>query len=106
LPFSGAASRNQRANEQAYRSSGPCFPRFASWHERDTRKTRVEARRQRLLALLFFIPITLPGLFLGLALLVFFARLGIQLSLVTVVLGHLLYVLFLTVGRRRPVLER
>jgi ABC-type spermidine/putrescine transport system permease subunit II len=54
--------------------------------------TRVSPRLQRPLALLFFLPITLPGLFLGLALLVFFAQLEIQLSLATVVVGHLIYV--------------
>jgi ABC-type spermidine/putrescine transport system permease subunit II len=53
---------------------------------------RVPPGLQRPLALLFFLPITLPGLFLGLALLVFFARLEIQLSLLTVVIGHLIYV--------------
>ena len=37
------------------------------------------------LALLFFLPITLPGLFLGISLLVFFARLEVDLSLQTVV---------------------
>jgi ABC-type spermidine/putrescine transport system permease subunit II len=44
------------------------------------------------LALLFFVPITLPGLFLGLALLVFFAQSGLKLSLLTVVFGHFVYV--------------
>jgi len=44
------------------------------------------------LALLFFLPITLPGLFLGLALLVFFSRIELRLSLVTVTLGHIVYV--------------
>ena len=37
-------------------------------------------------------PITLPGLFLGLALLVFFAQIDLKLSLVTVTLGHIIYV--------------
>ncbi len=44
------------------------------------------------LALLFFLPITLPGLFLGLALLVFFARIEFKLSLATVAIGHFVYV--------------
>ncbi len=44
------------------------------------------------LALLFFLPITLPGLFVGIALLVYFARLDVQLSLVTVVIAHFVYV--------------
>jgi spermidine/putrescine transport system permease protein len=47
---------------------------------------------QALLALLFFLPITLPGLFIGLSLLVFFARIQMPLSLITVTLSHLVYV--------------
>ncbi len=54
--------------------------------------SRSGSRWRAPLALLFFVPITLPGLFLGLALLVFFARAGLKLSLVTVVLGHFIYV--------------
>jgi spermidine/putrescine transport system permease protein len=54
--------------------------------------SRVSPHLQKPLALLFFLPITLPGLFLGLALLVFFAQLKMQLSLATVVVGHLIYV--------------
>jgi ABC-type spermidine/putrescine transport system permease subunit II len=38
------------------------------------------------------LPITLPGLFLGLALLVFFARVDLKLSLATVAVGHFIYV--------------
>jgi spermidine/putrescine transport system permease protein len=54
--------------------------------------TRISSRWQSLFAGLFFLPITLPGLFLGLALLVFFAQLKIHLSLVTVSIAHLIYV--------------
>jgi spermidine/putrescine transport system permease protein len=54
--------------------------------------SRTDSRWRAPLALLFFVPITLPGLFLGLALLVFFAQAGVKLSLVTVVLGHFIYV--------------
>ncbi len=54
--------------------------------------SRASPRLQRPLALLFFLPITLPGLFLGLSLLVFFAQLKIQLSLATVTIAHLIYV--------------
>jgi ABC-type spermidine/putrescine transport system permease subunit II len=54
--------------------------------------SRISPRQQRLFAVLFFLPITLPGLFLGLALLVFFARLKIHLSLATVAIAHLIYV--------------
>ena len=43
------------------------------------------------MSLLFFLPLTLPGLFLGISMLVFFARIDFKLSLVTVVLAHLVY---------------
>ena len=43
------------------------------------------------MSLLFFLPITLPGLFLGISMLVFFARIDLKLSLVTVVLAHCVY---------------
>ena len=54
--------------------------------------TRCAPRLRVPLALLFFLPITLPGLFVGIALLVYFARLDIQLSLTTVIIGHFVYV--------------
>jgi ABC-type spermidine/putrescine transport system permease subunit II len=54
--------------------------------------SRLPVHLQKPVALLFFLPITLPGLFLGLALLVFFAQLKIQLSLLTVAIAHLIYV--------------
>jgi spermidine/putrescine transport system permease protein len=54
--------------------------------------SRSSSRLQGPLALLFFLPITLPGLFLGLGLLVFFARIDLKLSLVTVTVGHIIYV--------------
>ena len=44
------------------------------------------------LAALFFLPITLPGLFVGIALLVYFARLDVQLSLTTVMIAHFVFV--------------
>ena len=53
----------------------------------------VRSRLRAPLALLFFLPITLPGLFLGISLLVFFARIELKLSLVTVAIAHLVYVL-------------
>ena len=63
--------------------------------------TRTSSHLRRPLALLFFIPITLPGLFLGIALLIFFARVNFPLSLKTVVIAHLVYVFpfFLLVAR-------
>jgi spermidine/putrescine transport system permease protein len=54
--------------------------------------SRSTSRLRGMLALLFFLPITLPGLFLGVALLVLFSRFQIELSLVTVTIGHLVYV--------------
>jgi spermidine/putrescine transport system permease protein len=54
--------------------------------------TRCTPRLRAPLALLFFLPITLPGLFVGIALLVYFARLEIQLSLTTVMIAHFVYV--------------
>lgn len=54
--------------------------------------SRSSAKVRVPLALLFFLPITLPGLFIGLALLVFFSRIGLTLSLTTVVVGHIVYV--------------
>jgi spermidine/putrescine transport system permease protein len=54
--------------------------------------SRTSSRWKLPLALLFYLPITLPGLFLGLALLVFFAGINIKLSLATVAIGHFIYV--------------
>jgi len=54
--------------------------------------SRSTSRLRTPLSLLFFVPITLPGLFLGISLLVFFTRLQITLSLVTVGIGHFIYV--------------
>lgn len=53
------------------------------------------------LAVLFFAPITLPGLFLGLSLLTFFARLEVKLSLFTVAAAHFVYTFpyFLLIAR-------
>jgi spermidine/putrescine transport system permease protein len=54
--------------------------------------SRSRSRLRAPLALLFFLPITLPGLFIGLALLTFFTRLEFALSLVTVTIAHTVYV--------------
>jgi ABC-type spermidine/putrescine transport system permease subunit II len=54
--------------------------------------SRTSARLRAPLALLFFLPVTLPGLFLGVSMLVFLARVDVKLSLVTVAIGHLVYV--------------
>ena len=74
--------------------------------------SRCSGRFRGPLALLFFLPITLPGLFLGLSLLVFFGRVQLELSLVTVAIAHFVYVFpyFLIIGlatfdRLDPALE-
>jgi spermidine/putrescine transport system permease protein len=54
--------------------------------------TRTTSRLRYPLGLLFFLPITLPGLLIGLALLVTFGRVHLKLSLMTVLIGHLIYV--------------
>ena len=54
--------------------------------------SRMRARLRAPMALLFFLPLTLPGLFLGISMLVFFARVDLKLSLFTVVIAHLVYV--------------
>jgi ABC-type spermidine/putrescine transport system permease subunit II len=54
--------------------------------------SRSSSRAQGALSLLFFLPITLPGLFLGLGLLALFAGIDVKLSLATVAIGHLVYV--------------
>ncbi len=43
--------------------------------------------------MLLFLPLTLPGLFLGLSLLVLFSRVEVTLSLATVAIAHLVYVM-------------
>lgn len=55
--------------------------------------TRTRSRLRPVVALLLFIPLTLPGLFVGLSLLSSFARAGVTLSLATVIAAHLVYVL-------------
>jgi len=55
--------------------------------------TRYKLRLQRPLEAMSMAPIALPGLFMGLALLAYFGWLGMSLSLLTVFLAHLLYVL-------------
>jgi spermidine/putrescine transport system permease protein len=67
---------------------------------------RTSSRLRAPLSLLFFLPITLPGLFLGIALVVFFSRIDFQLSLRTVVLAHLVYVFPYFLLMSRAALER
>lgn len=55
--------------------------------------SRASTRLRTPIAILLFLPLTLPGLFLGLSLLVLFARAEVSLSLTTVAIAHLVYVL-------------
>ena len=62
--------------------------------------SRIRGRGRGAMTAVFFLPLTLPGLFIGVALLILFGRLHIQLSLFTVVAAHLVYVLpyFMLIG--------
>ena len=62
------------------------------WSETRTSLACTRSRLRGPLALLFFLPITLPGLFIGLSMLVFFVRTNINLSLTTVIIAHCVYV--------------
>jgi spermidine/putrescine transport system permease protein len=68
--------------------------------------TRSSSRLRGPLSLLFFLPITLPGLFIGVALLVAFTRVQFSLSLVTVTIAHLVYVFPFFFLIARAALER
>jgi spermidine/putrescine transport system permease protein len=68
--------------------------------------TRTSSRLRGPLSLLFFLPITLPGLFIGIALLVAFSRVEWSLSLVTVTIAHLVYVFPFFFLVARAALER
>jgi spermidine/putrescine transport system permease protein len=54
---------------------------------------RYPGRWQSVLATVMAAPIALPGLFVGVALLTYFSRVGVRPSLLTVGLAHLIYVL-------------
>jgi ABC-type spermidine/putrescine transport system permease subunit II len=68
--------------------------------------TRNRSRLARWVLPLLMVPISLPALFLGIALLSYFSMLRFQLSLLTVTIGHLIYTLpyFVLVANAR--LER
>ena len=68
--------------------------------------SRSRSRWRAPLALLFFLPITLPGLFIGVALLIACSRLEYSLSLVTVTIAHLVYVFPFFFLLARAALER
>jgi spermidine/putrescine transport system permease protein len=64
---------------------------------------RLRGRATKIASVLGFAPIALPGLFLGVGLLIFFSQLGLQRSLFTVTLGHILITVpfFIEVSRSR-----
>lgn len=68
--------------------------------------SRSRSRWRGPLALLFFLPITLPGLFLGISLLVFMSRIQLSLSLWTVVIAHLVFVFPYFLLMARAALDR
>jgi spermidine/putrescine transport system permease protein len=68
--------------------------------------SRSSSRLRGPLALLFFLPITLPGLFLGVSLIVFFTRIEFTPSLRTVVVAHLVYVFPYFLLMARAALDR
>jgi spermidine/putrescine transport system permease protein len=68
--------------------------------------TRTSSRLRGPLSLLFFLPITLPGLFIGISLLVVFTRVEFSLSLLTVTIAHLVYVFPFFFLVARAALER
>jgi spermidine/putrescine transport system permease protein len=68
--------------------------------------TRSTSRLRAPLSLLFFLPVTLPGLFIGVALLVSFSRVQFSLSLLTVTIAHLVYVFPFFFLVARAALER
>jgi ABC-type spermidine/putrescine transport system permease subunit II len=68
--------------------------------------TRTRSRLRAPLALLFVLPITLPGLFIGVSLLVAFTRVEFSLSLLTVTIAHLVYVFPFFFLVARAALER
>ena len=68
--------------------------------------SRSRSRWRGPLSLLFFLPITLPGLFIGVALLITFSRLEYSLSLLTVTIAHLVYVFPFFFLLARAALER
>lgn len=68
--------------------------------------TRSTSRLRTPLTLLFFLPVMLPGLFVGLAMLVYFSELKFTLSLVTVMIAHCIFVFPFFLLIARAALER
>jgi len=55
--------------------------------------TRYQFRLKNVVRTLFLLPLSLPGLFIGISLLSYYISMGIKLSLGTVIIGHLIYTL-------------
>ncbi|MCJ7569441.1 MAG: ABC transporter permease [Anaerolineales bacterium] len=55
--------------------------------------TRYQFRYKNIVQSLYGLPLVLPGLFIGISLLSYFISVGMQLSMLTVVIGHLVYTL-------------
>ncbi|MBY3381831.1 ABC transporter permease [Rhizobium laguerreae] len=55
--------------------------------------TRLPRRTKQAFSFLNFAPITLPGLFIGIALLVLFSQMGMHRSLVTITIAHVVFCL-------------
>jgi ABC-type spermidine/putrescine transport system permease subunit II len=68
--------------------------------------TRSRSRLRGPLAMLFFLPLALPGLFLGIAMLSWFTQIGLQLSSTTIVLAHWVYAMPFFMILARIALER
>ena len=66
---------------------------------------RLKGRAKNVFGFLSFSPIALPGLFVGIALLILFAQLGLQRSLVTITLSHILITLPFFIESSRSRLE-
>lgn len=52
---------------------------------------RYKIKFKNILSMFYMIPITLPGIILGIAILIFFTFLKVRLSLITVAMGHIVF---------------
>jgi spermidine/putrescine transport system permease protein len=104
LPFTGPSTRwyEQLSRDEAFRQSllssvrvavPVAFVAMTIGTLAALSFSRYPGRWQRVLATTMVAPIALPGLFVGVALLTYFARVGIKPSLLTVAMAHLIYVL-------------
>jgi len=61
--------------------------------------TRYRVPGQKLVVFVIMLPLVIPGIILGVALLILLSRLGITLSLYTVAMGHILLCVPFSIGR-------